>query len=84
MVVDYVTGIPDGSSGNGELSATEGGLRAANDLSKGQGFKLHGEIEVKEGCQAKGSQEGGSGHSSCNQIRRSSGEHNDILGMRAD
>jgi len=49
---------------------------------------VNGEIEEEgqeEGSQAKGNKEGGSGcFSTCNHIRRSSGEHNDILGLRAD
>ena len=49
---------------------------------------MNGEIEEEgqeEGSQAKGNKEGGSGcFSTCNHIRRSSGEHNDILGLRAD
>jgi hypothetical protein len=39
------------------------GRRAANNLSNGRDFQLHGEIEEgqEEGCQRKGNQEGGSG-----------------------
>ena len=61
------------------------GLAVAKNLSNGEGLQSHGEIEVKEGCQAKGDQEGGSGYSStCNQIRHPSGEDDDIPGLRAD
>jgi hypothetical protein len=35
------------------------GFAVAKILSNGEGSRSHGEIEVKEGCQKKGNQEGG-------------------------
>jgi hypothetical protein len=72
------------------------GARLTEDLTgpvvSCKGFKQrrrlqsHGEVEEgqEEGYQRKGDKEDGSGYSTCNQVRRSSGEHNHIIGLNAD
>jgi len=63
-------------------------LASCKEFKQRRKLRSNGEIEEEgqeEGSQAKGNQEGGSGcFSTCNHIRRSSGEYNDILGLRAD
>jgi len=63
-------------------------LASCKEFKQRRKLRSNGEIEEEgqeEGSQAKGNKEGGSGcFSTCNHIRRSSGEHNDILGLRAD
>src|SRR2546426_6025302 len=62
-------------------------LASCKEFKQRRRLRSNGEIEEEgqeEGSQAKGNQEGGSGcFSTCNHIRRSSGEYNDILGLRA-
>jgi len=62
------------------------GLTVAKNFKQRRRIQSHGEIEEaqEEGYQRKGNQEDGSGYSTCNQIRRPSGEDDDIPGLRAD